>query len=212
VHETQKEWGLAAEAHGKFFDIEPDDSSCWLPYANALLASDQLEEYRTFCTELIERNAGTEDPQKARLIIFCLNKAPDGVEDWTVPIRLAGLVLASEEPSTDHVSLLFARAGQYRRSIELQEKAVQAAQRDLNAWDCLRFGLAYHGLGDFEKAQGYLEQADKLADEHASVKEDPNYQKLHREVSKLVVSKAVRAKQEQSRITQNTLLEDDSGK
>jgi tetratricopeptide (TPR) repeat protein len=212
ISEGQQQWERVAAGYGKFLSFQPDDSRYWIPYANALLASGQLEEYRTFCTELVKRNANSKDPKKARLIIYCLNKAPNAIEDWAVPIRFAELVLASEKPSANHVSLLFVRAGQYRRSIELQEQATREAQRELNAWDCLRLALAHHGLGDVEQARNLMTNAEKLAAENTELTMDSNYQKLHQEVSELVASKEVRAKKEQSRIPQNTLLENGSEK
>jgi tetratricopeptide (TPR) repeat protein len=207
AHETQQEWASAAKAYEKFFNLQPDDSSCWLSYANALIAAGQLDEYRIYCVKLVERNTETEDPQKALRIISCLNKAPNAVEDWITPIRLAELVLASEKPDKIKPACLFCRAGQYQRSIELREESINEAQQ-INGWDFIWLGLAYHGLNELEEAQSYLAKAEQYAVEKPGLANDPNYPRLYRELSELLVSKTASTQPEKSPVIQKVTSED----
>jgi tetratricopeptide (TPR) repeat protein len=180
-----------------------------LPYAYALLAAGQLDQYRVFCTELVERNAETGDLQKAWRIIVCLIKGPDAVEDWTTPIRLAELVLASEKPDKEKLACLFCRAGQYQRSIELREESIREAQRDPNGWDSIWLGLASHGLNELEEAQNYLTKAEQYAAKEPELADDPNYTRLQRELAELLVSQTESTQREQSRVTQSVPSEAD---
>ena len=187
-----QDWAAAAVVYHQYLQNSPDDSRYWLAYVKSLLGSGRIEDYHAYCTELVERFGQTEDPQTAQWIIFCLNKVPNAVRDWTIPLRLAEVVLTSEAPNKKSLAFLYSRAGQHNRSIELLQESIREEKRELTAKDCVRFGLAYHALGEFEEANNYLDKADRIAAENAAQKSNTDYQGLYRELAERLASSVQR--------------------
>ena len=194
-----QDWAAAAVVYHQYLQNSPDDSRYWLAYVKSLLGSGRIEDYHAYCAALVERFGQTEDPQTAQWIIFCLNKVPNAVCDWTIPLRLAEVVLTSEAPNKKSLASLYSRAGQHKRSIELREEAIQDAQREFTATDCILIGLSYHGLGEFEEAKNYLDKADRIAVEDAVQKNDTDYQGLYLELAELLASITQRSAGRRSR-------------
>ena len=176
----EEDWAAAAVVCHEYLQNSPDDSQCWLAYVKSLLFSGRIKDCHAYCAELIERFGQTEDPHTAQILIYCLNRDPEAVEDWTIPLRLAEVVLTSETPNKKSLAYFYSRVGQHKRSIELREESIRDAQREFTATDCILLGLSYHGLSDFKEAKNYLDKADRIASEDAAQKNDTDYQGLYR--------------------------------
>ena len=186
LHEKKTRWLQAAEVYQTLLRLQPNDSRYWQRYANALLVSGQSEQHRDFCAALIEQFGPTSDPAVALEIILCLIIVPDAVDDWSVPLRLGELLLASEKPEKRCVIGLLMRAGEYQRAIELSREANQEAGGKLKSIPCLWTGLAHHRLGELDKAKGMLRQAKEREPESPYVTNMVTYQMLYRELADLV--------------------------
>ncbi|MCS7469981.1 protein kinase [Stieleria sp. ICT_E10.1] len=189
------DWAAAAVVYHHYLQNSPDDSRYWLAYVKSLLFSGRIKDCHAYCADLLEQFGQTEDPQTAQILIYCLNRDPAAVEDWTVPLRLAELVLTSEAPNKKNLAFLYSRAGQHKRAIELREESIRDAQREFTATDCILIGLSYHGLGDFEAAKHYLDKANRIAAEDAAQKNDTDYQGLYRQLAELLASAVQRSEE-----------------
>lgn len=185
ICDARKDWQPALEAYEDFFRQEPPNADViWESYVVALVASGQHGKYREFCGKLIEQYGQTDDPDLARNVIKCLVTGEDAVDDWSVPLRLGDLLLASEKPK--RLIGLLMRAGEYQRAIQSSREANQEAGGKLKSIPCLWTGLAHHGLGELDEAKRMLSQAKEREAESPYATARVVYQMLYRELADLV--------------------------
>jgi serine/threonine-protein kinase len=160
------EWKQASADFLRTLELSPQQHWYWYMNGPVLLLSGDLEGYRAYCRRAIEQHGATEDPVIAeRTAKLCL-LTPEPPVDLE---KLAALSDLAVTKGADHQYLAYFqlvrgmaafRQGHYDESLAWIEKSgFLSSQRNVAvAVGTIFAGMAYHQLGQSDKAKPLLEE------------------------------------------------------
>src|SRR5262249_9508198 len=134
----------------------------WFNRAMMCLAVKDTKGYRSICAQMLERFGEREDWETANLVAWTCVHLPDAVADPTQVVRLAEKAMAAKPK--DYVTLntlgvVLFRAGKLEAAIERLNQAINAFDKQGDAWDWLPLAMAHHHLGHAEEARRFMDKA-----------------------------------------------------
>jgi tetratricopeptide (TPR) repeat protein len=158
------QWEGAVADLARAADLDPADPWPAYLHALALRRASQDAACRVACRRLLERYGATENPYKARLVVWACALVPDAGVDAQQVLRLAERLVAAETERefpeyTSQLALAAARlhAGRPEAAVTVLESAVKAAPGKPQGW--LLLALAHQRLGHMGEAGSALEKA-----------------------------------------------------
>jgi Flp pilus assembly protein TadD len=173
THAEHARWDEAAAEYAALVQLQPDDHALWYRYACLCLQKGDVAGHRRCCAALLERFAGTANASIAhRVALACLLR-PGAVSDLKLPTKLAERGVAGSPRDAWHLLTLGAahfRAGRHAEAINRLREALEAARDHPNAYKYARvlsrlfLAMAYHSVGQAERAREWLDQAVDVID------------------------------------------------
>jgi Flp pilus assembly protein TadD len=142
----------------KAIELTPDDPQTWYLLAQAHLTAGDRNAYRQVCADMLKRFGKSKDPAIAAVISFTCLQTPDALDDTAQLVLLAERA-ASQKKELHVLAAALYRAGKYETALtKFQEAAKYTAP---SPWDHLFQAMAYHRLGQADKARASLQEATK---------------------------------------------------
>jgi tetratricopeptide (TPR) repeat protein len=153
----------SAEHFGKACALDPNDSDLWRFYAAATAAARDMTEYRRICAAMLEQFGDTKDRGQAYDLVHTCVLVPEAVEDISRVLLLAELASAHFVGATRMQGAAYYRAGHHAEALSAFQRAEKGQQ--IRAFDMCFMAMAHEGLGQHEKAQRQLAEADAWMNE-----------------------------------------------
>jgi serine/threonine protein kinase len=142
---------------------EPGASSPWWTFAIVSLACDDRESYRRTCQDMLDRFGDTRGTVNGARVAWVCSLQPAAGVDLKAAQKLVDPPFG--DLSRAALGALYYRTEQYSRAVEEFEKeGVSASPLGFRAivW-CFR-AMAYHRIGENEKAREWLAKADQVVE------------------------------------------------
>jgi serine/threonine protein kinase len=161
---TYASWGFwtdAARTYRSLMQSQPGTSGHWWAFAIVSLARDDRESYRRTCQDMLDRFGDAGGTEVGARAAWVCSLKPDAGVDLKAAQKLV------DPPSGDlswaALGALYYRTGHYSQAVEEFEKeGISASPPAFVAivW-CFR-AMAYHRIGEHEKAREWLAKADQV--------------------------------------------------
>lgn len=155
----RRDFSVAVREFSAALERSPDDARIWLNQAEALLAANEMEQFRRVCNAMIEHFRHTTDPAAAASVVHVCATCPDVIED---PAALPALAVVAADAYLGAGRLRGAaliRTGDYQQALECFQQT-----EELHAphpWDMSFQAIAYSRLG--KRAMAVRKIADARA-------------------------------------------------
>jgi tetratricopeptide (TPR) repeat protein len=150
----KQDWAGGIRALRKALELNPTDTMVAYWLADAWLASGERDAHRECCADLMKRHGKTKLPVVAGRVLAVCVPVSDALADMKelVPLAQTAQVLKFNVPL---LGAALYRAGQYQAALK------PLSEGQPRAWNQLFLAMAYHRLGQADKAREYLELATK---------------------------------------------------
>jgi WD40 repeat protein/tetratricopeptide (TPR) repeat protein len=161
----REQWDRAAENYTLAMTRGPCLLTTWHHAVLVRLKKGDLKGYREVCERLVQRAGPTPAEGFANNVAWYTALGSDGVRDYTRLVAFAELAVSkADTPLAKHGTLntlgaVLYRAGRYQEAVARLNEGIQADGGEPNAQDCLFLAMAYHRLGQSDKASAYLTRA-----------------------------------------------------
>jgi tetratricopeptide (TPR) repeat protein len=169
-----EQWDKAAADFAQAIKLKPDEAVTHYWHALARLAASDQAAYRKGCAELVKRCTRTEKEDDLRWTAWTCALAPDAVDDWKTPLRLAEHASRTDPKNATFSTTLGAvlyRAGRIDEALGELEKPIKLfegsganAVQSSPAYPWFFLALSHQRRGNAEEARRCLEKATELAD------------------------------------------------
>ena len=163
----QGSWKEAAASYKKRLELGGDGAGLWYYYAVALLAANDVDDYRNVCEEMLELFANVSDPQEAWFVAWTMAIVPDSVQDKQQALRIAEKAMSGLPNS---FSRSWGYAGWLYRLGRLEESIASWEGVGKGNWEDIRvcfLAMAHHRLGNADQARQFADQANSKEAEWA---------------------------------------------
>src|SRR5207248_737682 len=166
---TYASWGFwpeAARIYRGLVQSQPGNTVHWWAFAIVSLARDDRESYRRTCQDMLGRFKDTGGTENGARVAWVCALQPDAGADLKAAQKLVDPPFG--DLSRAAVGALYYRTGQYSRAVEEFEKeGISGSTPGFLAivW-CFR-AMAYHRVGEHEKARQWLAKADQIVEENS---------------------------------------------
>jgi tetratricopeptide (TPR) repeat protein len=177
------DYPFAAKPFRRLIELRPQQVSVWSRYCVASIAAGDLDAYRQFCQELVDKHRSTDQRPVQTAIARCVTAGPDAVQDWPPVLELCEPI---REQNPAQYAALLARAGQYQTAIDLRKGVLAQQDKEPEVWGCLWLSTMEHGLGNSAAAIKWFEQCELKLNESPDVLNDCRFQNFYKEFSALI--------------------------
>ena len=174
----RERWEEATEDLAKAIELKPDQHYHYYQRALVALATGDDTQYRETCRQMLEIVADSEEPMETQFTAWTSALAPDAVDDYAVPLKLAESALEAEPENQQYLNSLGAvqvRAGLQEEALATFDKAAAVGESDntSSAYDYYFRALAEQALERTNAAQQSLAKANELAAAELENESDP---------------------------------------
>ena len=169
LHVENEGWSAADEDLSAALSRDADQSA-YTYYRAALfrLRAGDAEGYRSVCSGILDRFADADSPTDAQFTAWTCALAPEAVDDYAAPLKLAESAVAAEPENQQYLNSLGAiqvRAGLAEEALTTFDKAatMNADANTSSAYDYYFRALAEHALERSDAARESLAKANELA-------------------------------------------------
>jgi tetratricopeptide (TPR) repeat protein len=160
-----EQWEKAIDCYDRLIEVETQNVFHHKKRATCELISQGLEIYRKRCQQAIERFATPVSEATHKRVIVAMCVEVDGaVDDTTAIVELAKEVVAAELPNPVSSKKLLATAllrnGQADKALPLLLEVESNNSEKVKGQTLFRLAMAYHALGQSDRARDYLRSAD----------------------------------------------------
>ncbi|MGO9468956.1 MAG: protein kinase domain-containing protein [Isosphaeraceae bacterium] len=160
-----RRWKEAIPAYKRSIELNPGFIRNWYDLAKCEVALDDLKAYRSNCAEMVEKFAGTKDPNEANMVAWAAALAPNALPDYRKVLNMMKPLIDAKNGwwgNLNNYGALLYRAGQYQGAIRYLNQSIERQKGKGSAEDWVFIAMARHRLrqpGDQEA----LETAKALA-------------------------------------------------
>jgi serine/threonine protein kinase len=144
---------------------EPGDTGPWWAFAIVSLACDDRESYRRTCQDMLDRFGDAGGTVNGARVAWVCSLQPDAGVDLKAAQKLVDPPFG--DLSRAALGALYYRTGQYSKAVEEFEKeGISASPLGFRAIVWYFRAMAYHRIGENEKAREWLAKADQVVEEN----------------------------------------------
>jgi WD40 repeat protein/tetratricopeptide (TPR) repeat protein len=177
------QWKRAARDMARGVDLDPSDHWNWVQALPLQLYVGEIAEYRRLCRAMVQRFGDTEALQIGERMVKACALLPDSRVDPRQFLRIADRVVkaGANSPLLPYFELIKGmaeyRAGRWARAAVWLQKSPQFSNWNRNLPAQALLALAYHRLGQSDRARQALERARGMRDQLPKVGEEsfPTY-------------------------------------
>jgi hypothetical protein len=125
---------------------------------HALMASDDGQGYQRLCRRLVQQYGDTTDTELAREVSYLCSMGPAALDHYSPCVALAERAVAAKggHDSLSSLGAILYRSGRFADALRHLHQAVSVYGEGGNPQDQLFLAMAYHALGDDERAREEL--------------------------------------------------------
>ena len=174
----RERWEEALEDLAKAIELKPGQHYHYYQRALVALATGDDSQYRETCRQMLETFADSAEPMAAQFTAWTCALAPEAVDDYAAPLKLAESAVEAEPENQQYLNSLGAiqlRAGLHEEALATFDKAAAVGESDntSSAYDYYFRALAEQALERTDAAKQSLATANELAAAELENETDP---------------------------------------
>ncbi len=141
----------AGRAFAGATDVDPNDVYCWHMRALTQCAGGDSEAHRSTCREMLARFGRAQDSYAASRIAWSCALAPEGLDDWSVPLSLTQQFVAADLRSGNSIGAVL-----WKLASKVFAGGVSLCEIP---WHSSAAGAALYRAGRFDEARQVMSQS-----------------------------------------------------